>query len=159
MFVIVDFSYGGLMSDYAADPFDLHRFIKAQQSIYATALGELRMGRKRTHWIWFIFPQVEGLGSSSMAQHYAIHSRDEATAYLGQPLLSARLIECTEAVLGIKDKSANDIFGSPDDKKFRSSMTLFKSVGKVSCSQLALDRFYDGKQDDATLAILKKWAH
>jgi uncharacterized protein (DUF1810 family) len=145
---------------HAEDPFDLQRFVDAQNFVYAKALDELRMGRKQTHWIWFIFPQAEGLGSSSMAQHYAIRSRDEASRYLAQPLLRARLVECTKAVLEVEDgKSAYDIFGSPDDMKFRSSMTLFKIVGSEECFRLALDRFYEGKPDEATITILKKWGH
>jgi uncharacterized protein (DUF1810 family) len=145
------------MNEHEADPFNLKRFFEAQNPIYTTALNELQMGRKRTHWMWFIFPQVEGLGSSSMAQHYAIHSRDEALAYLGKTLLRARLIECTEAVLAVRHKSAHDVFGSPDDVKFRSSMTLFNAFGKSDCFKFALDRFYGGTEDEATLAVLRRW--
>jgi uncharacterized protein (DUF1810 family) len=121
--------------------------------------NELRAGRKRTHWIWFVFPQVEGLGHSSTAQRYAIHSRDEALAYLAHPLLSSRLLECTELVLGNTGRTAHEIFGSPDDLKFRSSMTLFGAVSARSIFRTALDRFfYNGIPDDATLATLTKWA-
>jgi uncharacterized protein (DUF1810 family) len=107
------------------EPYDLERFLKAQNPVYADVLAELCEGRKRTHWIWFIFPQAEGLGHSSMAKRYAIKSRDEAAAYLAHPILSTRLLECTELVLAHSGKAAPDIFGSPDDLKFRSSMTLF----------------------------------
>src|SRR5215831_11299149 len=100
------------------DPFDLQRFLDAQHPLYGNVIAELRGGRKRTHWIWFIFPQVEGLGLSSMSTHYAIHSRAEAVAYLAHPLLGARLVECIESVLQHADKSAHEIFGSPDDLKF-----------------------------------------
>jgi uncharacterized protein (DUF1810 family) len=111
------------------DRFNLRRFAVAQQAIYANVLAELKSGRKQTHWIWFIFPQVDGLGRSSTAKHYAIKSRDEAVAYLAKPLLGARLAECTKLVLDVPKKSAHEIFGSPDDVKFRSSMTLFDAVG------------------------------
>jgi uncharacterized protein (DUF1810 family) len=137
-----------------SDPFDLQRFVEAQRPLYATVLAELRSGRKRT--LWFVFPQVEGLGHSAMAQHYAIGSREEAVAYLGHPVLGARLIECTELVVGVADKTAHEIFGSPDDLKFRSSMTLFGAVGGQAIFRRALDRFYQGMADQATLAILRQ---
>jgi uncharacterized protein (DUF1810 family) len=137
--------------------FDLQRFIGAQQAVYATVLAELKRGRKRTHWIWFIFPQVDGLGRSSTAHEFAIKSRDEAIAYLATPVLGARLIECTKLVLAIPDKSAHDIFGSPDDMKFRSSMTLFAAVDGGSLYRQALDRFFGGEPDQATLDILESW--
>ena len=139
-----------------SDPFDLQRFVDAQRPLYATVLAELRSGRKRTHWIWFVFPQVEGLGHSAMAQHYAIRSREEALAYLGHPALGARLIECTELVVGVADKTAHEIFGTPDDLKFRSCMTLFGAVGGQAIFRHALDRFYQGAPDEATLAILRQ---
>jgi uncharacterized protein (DUF1810 family) len=137
-----------------SDPFDLQRFIEAQRPLYSTVLAELRTGRKRTHWIWFVFPQVKGLGHSSMAQHYAIRSREEAAAYLRHPVLGARLIECTEVVVGVADRTAHEIFGSPDYLKFRSSMTLFDAAGGQAIFRRALDRFYQGTPDEATLAIL-----
>jgi uncharacterized protein (DUF1810 family) len=137
--------------------FDLQRFIGAQQAVYATVLAELKRGRKRTHWIWFIFPQVDGLGRSSTAHEFAIKSRDEAIAYLATPVLGVRLIECTKLVLAIPDKSAHDIFGSPDDMKFRSSMTLFAAVDGGSLYRQALDRFFGGEPDQATLDILESW--
>ena len=139
------------------DRFDLQRFIAAQDLVYTAVLDELRRGRKQTHWIWFIFPQVEGLGHSARAHHYAIRAREEAAAYIAHPLLSARLLECTELVLSHVGKTANQIFGSPDDLKFCSSMTLFGAVSSRSIFQAALDHFYKGVQDGSTLAILAKW--
>jgi uncharacterized protein (DUF1810 family) len=151
-------SFGMSQSASESDRFDLQRFAVAQDALYSTVTNELRAGRKRTHWIWFVFPQVEGLGHSSTAQRYAIHSRDETLAYLAHPLLSSRLLECTELVLGNTGRTAHEIFGSPDDLKFRSSMTLFGAVSARSIFRTALDRFYNGIPDDATLAILTKWA-
>ena len=139
------------------DPFDLQRFVAAQDPVYSTVTAELRRGRKQMHWIWFIFPQVVGLGRSSMAQRYAIGSREEAAAYLAHGLLSGRLLECTELVLGNTEKNAHEIFGSPDDVKFRSSMTLFGAVSARAIFQTAIDRFYGGVPDDATLAIMANW--
>jgi uncharacterized protein (DUF1810 family) len=139
------------------DCFDLERFITAQDLVYATVLDELRCGRKQTHWIWFIFPQVEGLGHSATARRYAIRAREEALAYIAHPLLSARLFECAELVLSQTDKTANQIFGPPDDLKFCSSMTLFGAVSSRSIFQTALNQFYKGVQDGSTLAILAKW--
>lgn len=148
------------MSQSAAnsDPFDLERFVAAQEPVYSAVTDELRRGRKQTHWIWYIFPQAIGLGHSSMAQRYAIGSRDEAAAYLGHRVLSGRLLECTELVLGNAEATAHDIFGSPDDLKFRSSMTLFGAVSARAIFQTAIDRFYEGIPDDATLAIMAKWS-
>jgi uncharacterized protein (DUF1810 family) len=137
--------------------FGLRRFVAAQAPVYGTVLSELRFGRKRTHWMWFVFPQVEGLGYSDMARRYAIRSREEAAAYLAMPLLGARLIECTTAALHVPAKSAHDIFGYPDDLKFHSSMTLFNEVHRGGFYAQALDRFFEGKPDNATLEILKKW--
>jgi uncharacterized protein (DUF1810 family) len=139
------------------DPFNLGRFTSAQQPVYESVRTELRNGRKRTHWIWFIFPQVDGLGHSSTAKQYAIKSRDEAVAYLATPLLAARLIECTKLVLAVSEKSAHDIFGSPDDMKFRSSMTLFDVVDGGNLYRRAIGRFYGGDPDPATLAMLQQW--
>lgn len=140
------------------DPHDLRRFIAAQQPVYTRVTSELRHGHKQTHWIWFIFPQVAGLGHSSTANRYAIRSRDEAAAYIAHAVLSERLLECTELVLAHPDKTANDILGSPDDLKFRSSMTLFGAVSARPLFQTALDRFYRGLPDERTLHILKAWA-
>ena len=110
------------------DRFDLERFVKAQIGIYDVALGELRAGRKRSHWMWFVFPQLAGLGSSPTAQTYAIGSLEEARAYLAHPVLGPRLIECVQAVNAVRERSAGDIFGYPDELKFRSSLTLFLLV-------------------------------
>jgi uncharacterized protein (DUF1810 family) len=136
--------------------FDLQRFVSAQQPVYATALAELKAGAKRTHWMWFIFPQAEGLGHSATAQRYAIRSRDEAIAYLAHPLLGTRLAECTRAMLGATG-SAHAILGSPDDLKFRSSMTLFSAVDAGPLYREALQRFFEGEEDPLTVGILKKW--
>jgi uncharacterized protein (DUF1810 family) len=137
-----------------SDPFDLARFIQAQEGVYSQALGELRRGRKTSHWMWFIFPQTEGLGHSSMAQHYAIKSQSEAKAYLEHPLLGQRLIECCEAILNHQDLTASQIFGYPDDMKLRSSLTLFALVaGDDSIFKSALDRYFDGEPDQNTLEL------
>ena len=140
-----------------SDPFDLQRFVNAQESVYRSVVEELRHGKKRSHWIWFIFPQVEGLGHSSMASHFAIRSREEAKAYLAMPVLRARLVECTSRVMAVPDKSAHEIFGSPDDLKFRSSMTLFDAVDHGGIYEQAIIRFFGGQRDEATLKILKRW--
>src|SRR3954464_1647353 len=110
------------------DPFDLARFVSAQRSTYEVALRELKAGQKRSHWIWFIFPQIDGLGSSSMAKQHGIKSMDEARSYIKHPLLGTRLLECTKTVLQVKGRTALEIFGIPDNLKFRSSITLFELV-------------------------------
>ena len=135
--------------------FDLERFVDAQQGVYEQALAELEAGRKRTHWMWFIFPQLRGLGHSSTAEFYGIGSLNEARAYIAHPLLGPRLILCTEAVLGISDRSLQAIFGSPDDMKFRSSMTLFvlAAGNPDSVFQRALDRYCGGRMDERTVGI------
>lgn len=139
----------------ADDPHDLQRFVEAQEPVIEQVKRELRSGRKRSHWMWFVFPQVEGLGSSEAAQRYAISSRAEAEAYLTHPVLGPRLRECTEIVNGIEGRSVHKIFGSPDDLKFRSSMTLFDSVaGDPTPFQTALQRYYDGEPDEQTLRFL-----
>ncbi|MCD2518678.1 DUF1810 domain-containing protein [Massilia sp. G4R7] len=135
--------------------FDLDRFVQAQAPVYATVLKELRAGHKRTHWMWFIFPQLAGLGHSEMAQRYAIRSGDEAAAYLAHPVLGARLRECATIVDTFDDRTVADIFGHPDDLKFRSSMTLFADVAPdEAVFQDCIDKFFDGEPDDATLARL-----
>lgn len=138
------------------DPFDLQRFASAQASTFDTALDELRAGRKQSHWMWFIFPQLRGLGRSSTAQFYGIASLDEARAYLAHPLLGARLRLATEAVLAVEDSSLAQIFGSPDDMKFQSSMTLFALASGSGASpfQQALDRWCGGKLDGNSVALL-----
>lgn len=143
------------MSDNRIDPFGLNRFVEAQEPNYAEALSELRSGRKRSHWMWYVFPQLAGLGSSSMAARYAIRSEDEARAYLAHPVLGPRLIECAEAVLAINDKSAHDILGSPDDLKLRSCATLFARVSPTgSVFERVLDRYYSSAGDPRTLQLL-----
>jgi uncharacterized protein (DUF1810 family) len=137
--------------------FNLQRFIAAQAAVYPTVVKELRDGTKRSRWMWFVFPQLYGLGQSPMARQYAIRSRDEAIAYLATPLLGARLLECTGAVLTVPNKSVREIFGSPDDLKFHSSMTLFDAVDGRGPYSRALDRFFGGNRDQATLDILKQW--
>jgi len=136
------------------DPFDLDRFVQAQADVYAEALAELRAGRKRTHWMWFVFPQLAGLGFSAMAQRYAIRSADEARAYLAHPVLGPRLRECATALLAYRDRSALDILGSPDDLKLRSSATLFAQVAEAdSPFHRLLRAFFGGHADDRTVAI------
>lgn len=137
------------------DPFNLQRFVDAQAASHETALRELRAGRKRSHWMWYIFPQVQGLGFSDMARTYAIDSIEEAAAYAAHPLLGQRLRECTSAVLAVEGRSAHDIFGHPDDWKFRSCMTLFEAaVPEEPLFATALDRYFDGERDDQTLDLL-----
>lgn len=137
------------------DPFDLSRFLTAQAPIFDTALEELRAGRKQSHWMWFIFPQLRGLGHSSMAEFYGIRSLDEARAYLAHPVLGPRLTLVTRTVQALKGRSLNAIFGSPDDMKFRSSMTLFSlAAGGTNPFGEALVRWCDGQADDATLSLL-----
>jgi len=139
----------------ANDPHGLARFIAAQASAYDTALRELQSGTKRSHWMWFIFPQIEGLGSSSTARFYAIRNLDEANAYLGHAVLGPRLVACTEAVLAHAARSPADIFGYPDDLKFASCMTLFERVaGPGSVFAQALDRICGGERDARTLQRL-----
>ena len=136
------------------DRFNLNRFVAAQGPVYADARAELRAGRKRSHWMWFVFPQLAGLGRSDMARFYAISSIEEARAYLDHPVLGARLRECTGLVLVSSAKSAREIFGSPDDLKFRSSMTLFAEAGEGLCRR-ALESLC-GEPDTLTLDILKR---
>ena len=137
------------------DPHDLKRFVDAQQPIYDRALAELHAGSKQSHWMWFIFPQLAGLGHSSMAQRYGIKGADEATAYLQHPLLGPRLDECTAALLQHTERSARQILGSTDDMKLRSSMTLFTAVApETTLYRQVLDQFYSGQADFTTLARL-----
>jgi uncharacterized protein (DUF1810 family) len=136
------------------DSFNLQRFVDAQASVYSRVVEELRGGRKRSHWMWFVFPQIAGLGHSEMAQRFAISSRQEAFAYLAHPLLGSRLRECTALVNAVEGRSLLDIFGSPDDLKFRSSMTLFNAVGSEPEFSAALAKFFDGKADQMTLELL-----
>jgi len=138
-----------------SDPHDLQRFIDAQESIYETALAELRAGSKRSHWMWFIFPQLRGLGLSPTAQFYGIDSLDEATAYLGHPLLGTRLRECVDAILPWSGRlGAEVIFGATDALKLRSSLTLFDHVEPNARFAAGLAAFFDGEPDQRTLALL-----
>ena len=136
------------------DPFDLKRFVRAQDPVYRDIQGELTRGRKQSHWMWFVFPQVAGLGFSAMSQRYAIASRAEASAYLAHPILGPRLIECTRLVLAVEGRTINAILGAPDDAKFRSSMTLFGAVSDQPVFGEALTRYFAGERDGATLEIL-----
>lgn len=137
------------------DPHDLQRFVEAQDEVIEQVKRELRSGRKRTHWMWFVFPQVSGLGSSRQARRYAISSREEAEAYLAHSVLGPRLRECTELVNAVEGRSAHDIFGSPDDLKFRSSMTLFEAVADdPDPFRTALEQYYDGEPDPQTVRFL-----
>ena len=135
--------------------FDLDRFVAAQRGVFGTALEELRSGRKRSHWMWFIFPQMRGLGQSATSHRYGVVNAGEAAAYLAHPLLGARLREATDAVLALRDVSVSEIFGSPDDLKFRSCMTLFAAVAfRDSQFDGALARYFGGVPDDRTLGLL-----
>ena len=138
------------------DPFQLSRFLEAQQSVYPTALAEIKAGEKRTHWMWFIFPQLTGMGSSDMSRRYAIQGLDEAQVYLRHPLLGERLRECANALLSLRGHSATQIFGFPDDAKLCSSMTLFAlAAGSASEFDQVLERYFKEKRDERTLALLE----
>jgi uncharacterized protein (DUF1810 family) len=137
------------------DPYNLQRFTEAQARVIDQVCRELTAGRKETHWMWFVFPQLRGLGSSSMAEKYGISSRAEAEAYLAHPVLGPRLRDCTELVNAVQNRSVEDIFGYPDDLKFRSCMTLFSSVtSENDVFRTALDQYFSGKPDPATVARL-----
>jgi uncharacterized protein (DUF1810 family) len=139
----------------STDPHYLQRFVEAQDPIYERAVSEIRSGEKVSHWMWFIFPQVEGLGSSPTARRYAIKSLEEAGAYLNHPVLGPRLIECAEAALAVQGRSALAIFGSPDDLKLRSSATLFAQASTPhSVFHRLLDRYFEGEPDQKTLRLL-----
>jgi uncharacterized protein (DUF1810 family) len=139
------------------DPHNLNRFVEAQADTYGRAIAELREGRKRSHWMWFVFPQWDGLGSSPTATFYAIKSIAEAKAYLEHPMLGPRLLECAATVLNIDGRSAHEIFGSPDDWKLRSGATLFARVAPPgSVFERVLDKFYHGEPDEKTLALLNE---
>lgn len=141
-------------SSAGRDPFDLGRFVEAQDPVYATVLAELSAGAKRTHWIWFVFPQLRGLGHSAAAHRYGISSLAEATAYLRHPTLGPRLLECGALLCAHSDRSATEILGHPDDLKVRSSMTLFGRAGQEPMFRRVLDTFYGGTEDPATLRLL-----
>lgn len=138
------------------DPFDLQRFVDAQDPVYARVIAELRAGLKQSHWMWFVFPQIAGLGRSAMAERYAIRSLDEAKAYLARPVLGGRLRECAKLVLAVNGRSVRDIFGAPDDLKFHSSMTLFAHAAPDDpLFSKALEKYFGGKEDAATIERLK----
>lgn len=140
-----------------SDVFDLQRFVDAQARNYDLALAELRAGRKDSHWMWYVFPQIAGLGVSAMAQTYAIGSLAEARAYLAHPVLGVRLLDCVAAVVAVKGRSAHEIFGGPDDVKFRSSLTLFAQAAPgEALFRRALDLYFDGEPDPRTLEILAR---
>jgi uncharacterized protein (DUF1810 family) len=137
------------------DIFDLQRFAMAQEAVFETVRSELRAGHKRTHWMWFVFPQLAGLGTSAMAQHYAIAGRAEAAAYLAHPVLGPRLRECTGLVNAVEGRTAREILGPVDEAKFRSSMTLFATIaGDENVFSVALENYFAGQKDIRTLEIL-----
>jgi uncharacterized protein (DUF1810 family) len=139
----------------AEDPYDLKRFLLAQEGDYDRALSEIRSGRKRSHWMWYIFPQIDGLGFSSASSRYSIKSLPEAKAYLEHPVLGSRLRECAAAVVSLEGRSAMEIFGSPDDLKLRSCATLFARVSLPgSVFDRLLGKYYQGKPDDRTIQLL-----
>jgi uncharacterized protein (DUF1810 family) len=141
----------------ANDPFDLNRFLMAQEADYDRALSEIKSGRKRTHWMWYIFPQIDGLAFSSTSQRYAIKSIEEAQAYLNHPVLGPRLRECAEAVVAVEGRSIAEIFGSPDDLKLKSCATLFASVSHSdSVFDRILEKYYHGDPDGKTRQLLEK---
>jgi uncharacterized protein (DUF1810 family) len=139
----------------ADDPHDLSRFLRAQEADYAQALSELTAGRKQSHWMWYVFPQLDGLAASSTSKYYSIKSAIEAKAYLDHPVLGPRLLECAEAILQVKGRSATEILGSPDDLKLRSCATLFACVSpQGSVFDRLLDKYYRRERDDRTLRLL-----
>jgi uncharacterized protein (DUF1810 family) len=137
------------------DPYDLERFGQAQENDYRAALSEITAGRKRSHWMWYIFPQFEGLGYSSMSRRYSIKSLEEAQAYLRHPILGPRLLECCEAVVAIDGRTASEIFGSPDDMKLRSCATLFAQVSPAgSAFERLLGKYFHGQRDEQTVRLV-----
>ncbi|MCV9998994.1 DUF1810 domain-containing protein [Pararhizobium sp. YC-54] len=140
-----------------SDPYHLSRFVEAQEAVYETALRELEHGRKQSHWMWFIFPQLAGLGHSPIALQFGISGLDEAHAYLAHPLLGVRLVKCTRAINAVRNRTAHQIFGSPDDLKLRSSMTLFRETANdPEPFRTAIERYFGGEADARTLEILAK---
>jgi uncharacterized protein (DUF1810 family) len=138
------------------DPFDLQRFVDAQAPVYQRVLAELGQGEKQSHWMWYIFPQLAGLGHSPMAQRFALRSREEAMAYLGHGVLGPRLRQCTALVNAVAGRTIREILGSPDDLKFRSSMTLFDEVSSEPEFAAAIAKFYGGVPDRNTLELLDR---
>jgi uncharacterized protein (DUF1810 family) len=150
---------GGMHEPSPADPFDLDRFVAAQEHAFADVRRELQAGRKTSHWMWFVFPQAEGLGWSAMAQRYALRSLAEARAYLDHPILGRRLLECVDLLLRIQGRSARDVLGEPDDLKLRSSMTLFAlAAGEGSPFERVLEQYFAGEADGVTLGVVESWA-
>jgi uncharacterized protein (DUF1810 family) len=147
---------GGNRKVTTDDPYDLCRFVVAQGPVFDTVLAELRDGRKRTHWMWFVFPQLRGLGPSATAQAYGVSSLEEARAYLAHPLLGERLVRCTDAVIGIRHRRLREIFGTPDDLKFCSCMTLFSMAAGDAGSifEQAVEQLCEGRMDVRTLDLL-----
>ena len=138
-----------------SDPFTLERFTKAQKDVYNGVLRELRSGRKRTHWMWYIFPQIDGLAYSSTSKYYSIKSLEEARQYLRHPVLGKRLVECSEVVLSVEGQSASEIFGYPDDLKLKSSMTLFAAAADPdSVFVRVIDKYFNGESDRRTLQLI-----
>lgn len=144
----------------SSDPHDLARFLLAQEGVYDLALAEVRAGAKRSHWMWFVYPQIDGLGMSSTSRRYAIKSLAEAEAYIAHPVLGPRLLACCEAVLAVRGRSVRQIFGSPDDLKLRSCATLFEAVapGHPVFGRL-IDACYAGTRDEKTLRLLAAMTH
>lgn len=139
--------------------YDLDRFVDAQQETYGNALREIRQGRKQTHWMWFVFPQLRGLGFTDYNIFYGIENLDEALQYFNHPILGKRLVEITSAILLIQNKTALEILGRPDERKLRSCMTLFSLLPDApECFRQVLDKYYNGLQDEKTLQILKESA-
>lgn len=137
------------------DVYDLDRFISAQEGIYESVLAELQNGEKRSHWMWFIFPQIDGLGFSATTKYYSIKNKEEARHYLNHPVLGPRLLQCTELLLAIEGKSVREIFDFPDDKKLNSSMTLFATVSDPdSVFAHVLEKYFDGERDERTTSLL-----
>ncbi len=140
-----------------SDPWQLERFVQAQAPVYAAVCVELAAGAKRSHWMWFIFPQLKALGRSGTARHFGIAGPDEAIAYAAHPVLGARLKECSKLVLDVENKTVHDIFGTPDDLKLRSCMTLFDAVAPHErVFRQVLERYFDGREDEASLALLSQ---
>lgn len=138
------------------DPHDLERFVLAQKDDFPLALAEIRAGRKQSHWMWYIFPQFDGLGFSTMSRRFAIKSEAEARAYLRHPVLGPRLMECCEAAIALDGRSATEVFGSPDDMKLRSCATLFAAVSPPeSVFECVLDRFFHGSRDEQTDCLMR----
>ena len=139
----------------SGDPYDLNRFVQAQEDDYEQALAEIRGGRKRSHWMWYIFPQFDGLWNSSTSKRYSIKSVAEAEAYLRHPVLGPRLVECAEAALGVQGRTALEVFGPPDDKKLRACATLFAHVSSPgSAFHQLLDKYFQGRRSSKTLSLL-----